>query len=116
MPPLASLPTHRVLLVEGTNDQYVAIHLWQKRRGTDTTPFGVLQKGGFGPLRDSITSEFKKQDRIALGIVVDANGNAGKRWAEVAHELSLVDVDAPDRPAAEGTIIHPSGRGPRVGV
>ena len=109
-------PSDRVLLVEGTNDQYVAIHLWQKRRGTDTTPFRVLEKGGFDPLRDSLTSEIKAQDRIVLGIVVDANGNAGGRWAEVADQLRLAGVNAPDRPAAEGTIIQPSGRVPCVGV
>ena len=64
-------PLDRVLLVEGQDDKHVVAHLCAQS--------GLACKlqdhaeGGVAPLLASISLELAAPDRLALGVVVDAN-------------------------------------------
>ncbi len=51
-----------------------------------------------------------------LGIVVDADDKPGRRWHDIREKLTAVGVNAPLRPALDGTIIDAHGLFPRIGV
>lgn len=41
----------KVLLVEGSNDGHVAIHIWKSHHGSGSAPFEIIdKKGGLHPL------------------------------------------------------------------
>lgn len=120
----------RVLLVEGSSDKWVAIHIWLKSRkaGESGIPFavhvgdeGVTEDGrvteGVDALLESISIWAKQTRLTALGIVVDADGDADKRWTDVALRLQKAGVGSvPDRLQPGGAIISSEDRRPRIGV
>ncbi len=100
----------RVLLVEGTDDKHVVIHL-SERSGLAPN-FTVVEKKGKDSLLDAIEVEVDIPGRTVLGIMLDANDDLHARWQAVTdrlHRLRQEDhFDLPDLPAQPqpgGTII-----------
>ena len=75
-----------ILLVEGQEDQYIVKYLWEKYKKRPC-PFGISNKKGVDKLIESISSEMKVSNRKTLGILVDANGNPGKRLEQISTEF-----------------------------
>ena len=100
-----------VLLVEGPDDKNVVWHL--SGRHEEMPEFCILDKGGIRDLLDYIGIELLVPGRTALGIVVDANEDVNARWSAVADRLREEEIEVPDHPGPEGTIINGS---PRVGI
>ena len=99
------------LIVEGPDDKNVVWHL--SRRHEEMSEFCIFDKEGIDSLLDEIGLELQVPDRRALGIVVDANEDIDARWSAVADRLREEEIEAPEKPGSEGTIIN---RSPRVGV
>ena len=100
----------RVLLVEGTDDKHVVIHL-SERSGL-TQNFRIVAKEGKDSLLDSIEVEVDIPGRTVLGIMLDANDDLEARWQAVTDRLNRLrqedHFDLPDLPAQPepgGTII-----------
>ena len=111
MPKGSATPTERVLLVEGSDDKHTVINLC--RVSSNVPGFCILDKEGKDNLLKSVRGEILAEDRIAVGILMDANDDLNARWQAVASRLRDADVQPPDSPAPNGTIIEGS---PRVGV
>ena len=92
----------RVLLVEGQDDLHVVRHLRESSSGMPD--FCVKDKGG-AKLLPSIYGEVLAEDRTAVGILLDANGDPQSKWQAVSDRLRDVGVTAPKAPAPDGTII-----------
>lgn len=75
--------------------------------------FEIAAKGGIDNVLEAVGLEIKVSDRIALGILVDANNNLNDRWRAVSDRLKNVDISAPAALPRAGAII---GKAPRVGV
>ena len=100
----------RVLLVEGTDDKHVVIHL-SERSGL-TPNFRIVEKEGKDSLLDAIEVEVDIPGRTILGIILDANDDPNARWQAVTDRLNRLrqedHFDLPDLPAQPqpgGTII-----------
>lgn len=81
--------------------------------------FEIRQKGGVEKLLRSISVEVKVPDRVALGILVDANTSPQSRWDSIAGQLRKANVNLPRHIDSNGTIIHSvddTGAGVTVGV
>ena len=102
----------RLLLVEGNDDVQVIREL--ARLDQSSPSFAVWQRAGIDGLLGVIPSHYLAQDRIALGIIVDADDNARFRWNDVASKLELVGVELPSRPQFGGTVVE--AQRCRVGV
>ena len=100
-----------VLLVEGLDDKHVVRHLSDRQE--ETPIICIFDKGGIEGLLEDIGLELQVPGRRALGIVADANEDVNARWSSVANRLREEDIEVPDYPGAEGTIINGS---PRVGI
>ena len=103
----------RVLLVEGSDDKHVAIHL--SRSFSDMPDFRVIDKGGIDQLLPSIPLEIRAEGRVAVGILVDANDDLRSRWQAVTDRLRPAGIQLPASPSPGGTVIEFDGK-PRVGV
>ena len=103
----------RVLLVEGSDDKHVAIHI--SRSSPDMPGFQVIDKGGISELLPSIPLEIRAEGRVAIGILVDANDDLQSRWYAVTDRLRSAGIQPPVGPAPGGTVIDVDGK-PRVGV
>jgi len=101
----------RELLVESTNDQHVVYNLLKKHGIFEA--FRVTSKDGIGNVFKALRIQLKFQDDEKLeriGIVVDANSDLEKRWAEVKKILGDAGyVNLPDTPSPSGTIIRQDG-------
>ena len=105
----------RLLLVEGADDEHVVRHLLEQTHGT--LNFDIEQLGGVDRLREEIEAQAKVPGRTALGIVVDANSDAAARWQSIRDALDQADIQLPQSPDPNGTIIFPTAAGvPKVGV
>ena len=100
-----------VLLVEGLDDKHVVRHLSDCQE--EMPNICIFDKDGIEGLLEDIGLELRVPGRRALGIVVDANEDVNARWSSVANRLREEDIEVPDYPGAEGTIINGS---PRVGI
>lgn len=105
----------RVLLVEGSTDKHVAMHI---RIRASIPGFKIDTKGNVEELLKSIPSEAQKEDRVVLGVMLDANGNPAGRWQAVAGRLRKAGIELPSFPQPEGVVIpsDPVTGLPRVGV
>lgn len=104
----------KVLLVEGSNDGHVAIHIWKSHHGSGSAPFEIIDKKGIGNLLKSLYLEFSTYDREVIGILIDANDNPGKRWKEIVGQLEeFPEISIPQKPEGLGTIIDNQ---PRIGI
>lgn len=108
---VSGTPPAKLLLVEGPDDKHVVQHLC-RRLASDLT-FQCEDKGGSGPLLDAIDVEIATDERIALGIVVDANDDLAARWQAIGNRLDRTNVQLPSQPEHGGTIVDSE---PRVGV
>ena len=111
MPRGSATPKERVLLVEGPDDKHTVINLC--RVSSNVPGFCILDKEGKDNLLKSVRGEILAEDRVAVGILLDANDDLNARWQAVTGRLRDADVQPPDSPAPNGTIIEGS---PRVGV
>ena len=112
---MAGEPHRQALLVEGVDDKHVVRHLYEQRYQKPPA-FGIIDKGGFPALKDSISPEIKSSNRTTLGILVDANDEPHNRWGEIAHQIK----QAVDQAAVLPTAVEPTGTivevRPRVGI
>lgn len=124
------------MLVEGTNDLHVLMHLLDRhcvrvhdpndpsQRDSDEQEFDITikQAGGISPLLKQLLPTMIRDangKNIVIGVVVDANADAGKRWKEIVDRIRGVGLSAfPERPCRDGTIVPPPDMTllPRVGV
>ena len=108
------LPSKRVLLVEGVDDEHVVKHLRDHRNHPDIPEFDIDNKEGFPNLEAAIGPEIKAPGRIVVGIPADANDHPDRRWQAVSARLRNASIEPP--PAAlepDGTIIEGT---PRAGI
>lgn len=108
-----------VLLVEGQHDEHMVSHLWCSHNGyKGKLPFEIKDKKGYSSLLETIKSEVNAPDRKALGIIIDANDSLNARWDTVASSLKEANknIDVPDQPTPNGTIIPGTVRSPRIGI
>ena len=101
----------KLLLVEGVDDKHVVEHLCRKL--VPDLVFRCQETGGSDPLLKAISPAMRPLERIALGIVMDANDDLAARWQAIGHRLRGRDVQLPEQPAHGGTVIDSD---PRVGV
>ena len=113
----------RKLLVEGETDKCVIPYLmeengvaWPDVQGE--YPVCIEAYGGLDEILkpEVIDSELAASGLEALGVVVDANGDAAARWGRVKTWCAAATfADLPDQIPAEGLeVVHSSG--PRFGV
>ena len=111
MPKGSATPTDRVLLVEGPDDKHTVTNLC--RVSSNMPRFCILDKEGKDNLLKSVRGEILAEDRIAVGILMDANDDLNARWQAVTSRLRDAGIQTPNAPSLHGTIIESS---PRVGV
>lgn len=105
----------RLLLVEGPDDEHVVRHLLEQTHSK--LNFDIEQLGGVRRIREEIEAQAKVPGRTALGIVVDANSDAAARRQSIRGALERADIQLPQSPDPNGTIISPAAAGvPKVGV
>ena len=109
--------SHKVLLVEGVNDQHVVWHLCEAHKLPEC--FAVEEMGGKEPLLESLYGYFRR-DPLAyptVGILLDADESPESAWYAVTNRLRDEGYSVPSRLDAGGLVLdHPTGDGPRVGV
>lgn len=99
-----SEPPARLLLVEGPDDKHVVEHL--RRRLAPDLAFCCRSTSGSDPLLRAIPLEVRPDDRIALGILMDADMDVSARWQSIDDRLRKEGVRLPSRPKVGGTIIE----------
>ena len=109
---------HR-LIVEGPNDKHTIIHL-MKLAGLDwdkpdpRAPF-MEEAGGYEKALESVGISIKTRYE-RLGIVIDANRNPADHWAQLRSRLARADVNLPESPIPEGTVVPGAFSGNSLGV
>ena len=118
------MPVHpRKLLVEGKTDQRVIPYLmeangvpWPDHRDPDCPAF-IAEYGGVNEILkpEVIEAELRASGLEALGLVIDADGDAATRWDELRALWESEFQDLPDQiPAGGLEVVHAGG--PRFGV
>ena len=110
---LSAEPSEHLLIVEGSDDLHVLRHLRERQNSLPT--FCIEEKGNDSELLKSIVLEARVEDRKALGIMVDTNGDLSARWDAISYQLSSEGIQTPAIPDPIGTIINTSEK-PRVGI
>ena len=108
-----NLPPH-ALIVEGRDDRYAAQHIWNRHAGAFS--LSVSEKDGVQNLLNSIRNEVRVPGRRVVGIIVDADDDPIARWRAVSDRLREVNIQTPNSPDPDGTIIEARGGYPRVGI
>ena len=109
----------RKLLVEGTTDQQVIPYLMEAN-GVDwpkPPPVQIDPRGGASEIlkAEVAEAELGASGLEALGVVIDADGDASARWDEFRKSWGSEFRDLPNQIPAEGLdVFH--ARGPRLGV
>lgn len=90
----------RVLLVEGGDEQYALPELLELNGiawPSKAPPVHIVDSVGIESLlaRENITTELKAPGLEALGLIVDANGDAGARWNRVRGLLTSIRAGFP---------------------
>ena len=112
----------RKLLVEGETDQSVIPYLMEANGVTwpdpPNSPVCIKKYGGVDEILKPgvIEGEVKASGLEALGIVVDANGDAVARWDQLRTSCSSEFAELPDQIPAEGLEVVHSYGSPRVGI
>ena len=101
----------KLLLVEGQDDKHVVKHL--RGRLAPALVFHCKDAGGSNLLLKAIPAAMRPDERLALGIVMDANDDLATRWQAIGDRLCKGEVLLPAEPELGGTIIDSV---PRVGV
>ncbi|MDR3189523.1 MAG: hypothetical protein LBT94_10185 [Prevotellaceae bacterium] len=104
---------NRKLLVEGNDDQHV---IWAlcKRSGIPKT-FDVVDCEGIDKLFEVVPVRFKQSEIQAIGIIVDADTEIGRRWVAVKNLLSQQGFAPPDDLPPTGLILS-NESGVKAGV
>jgi hypothetical protein len=107
----------RILLVEGTDDKNVLMHICGNRG------IGKLDEikthEGDVKLLDGFPAQLKESRIKVLGIVLDADTDASARWDAIGSRLTKAGYGGvPSQPAPDGTIVEPPTNSvlPRFGV
>lgn len=103
-----------LLLVEGSDDKAIVIHLGKVVSRFPT--FHISPRGNVDDVLDAIRQEVRAPGRKAVGIVVDANDSVRSRWNAIRGRLKKAGVEVPRRLDEGGTIIEESSRFPRIGI
>lgn len=103
------MPSKRLLLVEGSNDQHVIYNLRDKHHLPKV--FDVKAAGSDEQVLSELQTTLKFNDDEArlerLGIIVDADVDLGKRWRKITKILSAAGyANVPNIPPATGAILH----------
>ena len=101
----------QVLLVEGQDDSHVVRHLTSRHE--EMPEFCILDKEGRDKLLEDMGAEIRTPGRRAVGILVDANDDPEARWSAVSNRLREEQVEVPESPGSDGTILEGS---PRIGI
>ena len=102
------------LLVEGSDDAQVFIHLFGHYRLNDHIT--IQDKKGIDPLIASLKVELRRRAETRLGIVVDADTDIAARWQALRHKLLEAGyMSVPLQPDPLGTVLRQEGR-PVVGI
>ena len=104
----------KVLLVEGSEDLHFVNHIVQ--RAELDISFCVDAKNGLQNLYKSIAPELDAHNRVAVGIILDANDNPKDRWNRTLTKLKDKGIDLPEFPCLTGTLVEGVEGKPRVGV
>ena len=104
----------KVLLVEGREDLHFVNHIVQ--RAELDISFCVDAKNGLQNLYKSIAPELDAYNRVAVGIILDANDNPKDRWNRILTKLKNKGIDLPEFPCSTGTLVEGVEGKPRVGV
>ena len=109
----------RILLVEGTDDEHVLIHICLKR--CIQVPDKVLQQEGAPNLLNAIPLQISAStgEQDIVGVVIDADTDLAARWQAVRNRfLQAGYTNVPPQPDPGGTILEPPGDSPlpRTGV
>ena len=107
----ATVPSEKVLLVEGQDDKHVVGHI--RLRHAPMPEFDILDKDNVDKLIASIPLEIKVSGRKVVGIVLDANDDLASRWDAVANKLTRANIEPPRALNKKGTIIPGT---PQVGI
>ena len=107
------------LLVEGETDKRIIPYLMEHNGVTwpKAPPVFIKPYGGVDEIMKPgvVEAEFKESGLEALGIVVDADGDAAARWDELRTSLGRDFAGLPDEIPAEGLRVVHGGK-PRFGV
>lgn len=109
------------LLVEATTDRGVIAGLMEANDvpwpDPPDSPVCIDPRGGVDEILKPgvLEAELGASGLEALGVVVDANGDAGTRWDDLRERCSSEFSDLPDQIPAEGLEVLRSG-GPRFGI
>lgn len=108
------------LLVEGPDDLNSVIHLmvrhgfeWDDEQST--RPF-VSARGGIDPLLRDIAEFLKSAAYQRIGMVLDANADLVARWVQIRDRARKAEIDLPELPEPEGTIVSGRTSESRIGV
>ena len=104
----------RLLLVEGQSDKHFVIHI--SKKSSVLPDFEIKVCGSVDSLTEIIIPALDVEQRVALGILVDANSSLEARWQDIADELCSVDIEVPNHPDPDGTVIEGTERIPRIGI
>lgn len=111
------MPDKKILLVEGTDDKHVLMHLCGQRGVPmldEITPLGSVER-----LLENFPVRLKESDVEALGVVIDADTDIASRWQSLRDRLRKAGYqDVPDDSNSAGTILSPPPHSllPRVGI
>lgn len=103
------------LICEGQDDQHVIKNLMYNH-GLAEGDVDYKAKDGIERLLDTLEEEIKATDAERLGIVIDADLDLSKRWAQLVTILTRCGyTDIPIAPEPNGTILE-NGEGQRCGI
>lgn len=110
---------HQVkMLVEGGDDVYFVKHFAKQALGVELTLDRIENCRDIGKLLDRLDTIEKDTGYSALGVIVDADHNPGRRWDQLrsrAGQDSNSQHYLPPSPDANGTVV-PFSKGRKIGV
>lgn len=92
-----------VLLVEGEDDKHVVRHLCQKL--APELAFCYSVRGGKDALLAAIPVVMKQNWRRAVGVLMDANDDIGRRWQAIGDLLRGTEITLPSQPQPGGVVL-----------
>ena len=120
-----------VLLVEGQDDKHMvgqlcdqcplfsadrSGHDWSVTLISNSQTFAIKETGSQSELLDAIHLEVAVSGRKVLGMVLDADRDLKKCWANIEEKFSQTRVQLPVVPDPAGTIVHEQDLHPRIGI
>lgn len=100
-----------LLLVEGWIDKTIVRSIVELNQSVPEIEIKPCR--GIDKLIGNIKNAIEEEDRIAVGIMVDANSNPIDRWNMISDQIKVTEINPPDDLDPKGVIIEDF---PRVGV